>query len=371
MSHTDNTHTFPRPLVVRMGAMGDMIMLTPLLRRLYERTGMKSDLVVCGEWNRVLFAECPWVNTIYSVTSRNAPYWFNKSKQTLVGTLKQSDASRTWFMHEHLPGLYRLMDRVGFKKAHGITTQDFPRHVGEHTCAQFSRMANASTPSLPPAPTNTDTLVTELHVNAAEIAACKQWLQDKFNIDAVRDKIVLIQAGNKKTMRTGWRKGKRDRDSNVKYWPEIKWAELIKRVVAENPNTKIILCGAPSEMDLCLDIVQACADSPHRQRILQAADDLPLKRLMALATIASACISVDTGPAHLAAAFGCPLVVLFGKTDPRQFRPLGVADVKVVATTDWTCFSGTAEEWANSTRMEDIEVDAVMDAYLQLSPQKP
>jgi len=34
---------------------------------------------------------------------------------------------------------------------------------------------------------------------------------------------------------------------------------------------------------------------------------------------------VDTGPAHAAAALNCPLVVLFGKANPRRFRPVSLA----------------------------------------------
>jgi ADP-heptose:LPS heptosyltransferase len=52
------------------------------------------------------------------------------------------------------------------------------------------------------------------------------------------------------------------------------------------------------------------------------ADDLPLRRLLALLSIAHSCISVDTGPAHAAAAMNCPLVVLFGKASPALFRPI-------------------------------------------------
>jgi Glycosyltransferase family 9 (heptosyltransferase) len=43
-------------------------------------------------------------------------------------------------------------------------------------------------------------------------------------------------------------------------------------------------------------------------------------------------ISVDTGPAHVAAAIGCPLVVLFGSRHPSFYAPRGeVSSVEVVA----------------------------------------
>ncbi|MEW5297215.1 MAG: hypothetical protein WDW36_000439 [Sanguina aurantia] len=49
------------------------------------------------------------------------------------------------------------------------------------------------------------------------------------------------------------------------------------------------------------------------RRCAAATAVLPLGRLKALLEIAHSMISVDTGPAHLAAAMGCPLVVLFGE----------------------------------------------------------
>jgi len=43
-------------------------------------------------------------------------------------------------------------------------------------------------------------------------------------------------------------------------------------------------------------------------------------------------ITVDSGPAHAAAAVGCPMVVLFGKALPSLYTPWGTAqaDVKVL-----------------------------------------
>jgi heptosyltransferase-2/heptosyltransferase-3 len=51
--------------------------------------------------------------------------------------------------------------------------------------------------------------------------------------------------------------------------------------------------------------------------VATATRDLPLRRLLALGEIAHSMVSVDTGPAHLAAAGGCPLVVLYGDQSPQ------------------------------------------------------
>jgi ADP-heptose:LPS heptosyltransferase len=48
-------------------------------------------------------------------------------------------------------------------------------------------------------------------------------------------------------------------------------------------------------------------------------------RLKALLAITHSMISVDTGPAHFAAAMGCPLVVMFGSGVLSLWTPRGIA----------------------------------------------
>jgi heptosyltransferase-2/heptosyltransferase-3 len=45
---------------------------------------------------------------------------------------------------------------------------------------------------------------------------------------------------------------------------------------------------------------------------------------------ATSLVSVDTGPAHAAAALKCPTVALFGTSDPLLYRPGGVTTPAVV-----------------------------------------
>src|ERR1022692_1758116 len=54
-------------------------------------------------------------------------------------------------------------------------------------------------------------------------------------------------------------------------------------------------------------------------------------RLLALCEVAHSMISVDTGPAHVAAALGSPLVVMFGNTSPRHWLPRSVLGGRIIA----------------------------------------
>jgi heptosyltransferase-2/heptosyltransferase-3 len=88
------------------------------------------------------------------------------------------------------------------------------------------------------------------------------------------------------------------------------------------------------------------------------ADDLPVPRLVALMSRAAALISVDSGPAHVAAAVGCPQVVLFGRASPALYRPWGADGAQVEVLTG---------ELDGVASMLGIEVQAVTSAWDRLA----
>jgi heptosyltransferase-3 len=136
--------------------------------------------------------------------------------------------------------------------------------------------------------------------------------------------IVLIQAGNKRTMRLGSRRRKR----NEKYWPESHWGVVIDQVHALTPDAAIILLGVRLESALNRAILRRT----RTKAAFDAAGEVPIPRLLGLSAQALGIISVDTGPAHVAAAVGCPLVVLFGAKHPSFYAPRGeAATVEIVA----------------------------------------
>jgi ADP-heptose:LPS heptosyltransferase len=116
---------------------------------------------------------------------------------------------------------------------------------------------------------------------------------------------------------------------NNKYWPNERWAEVLRHVRLRHPDHAIVLLGTGPEYALNQEVAGLAGIAG----LHNAADDLPIPRLVALLARAAGLISVDSGPAHAAAAVGCPLVVLFGKALPSLYRPWGTAgaDVKVLS----------------------------------------
>ena len=111
------------PLVCRFGALGDMVLLTPLLRQLYQRSGLRCDVVGIGGFNRSLFAEMPYVRDVYSIDSRSAPYWFNRSQRELVTGLRHKQHRFVWVC-ETSSKSYRLLARAGITRARSINQLD-------------------------------------------------------------------------------------------------------------------------------------------------------------------------------------------------------------------------------------------------------
>jgi heptosyltransferase-2/heptosyltransferase-3 len=300
------------PLVCRFGAFGDMVLLTPLLRQLYLRSGLPCDIVAIGGWNRILFQEMPWVREVYSIDSRSAPYWFNRSQRELVRQLKHRQHRFVWVCETSRKS-YKLLARAGITRDNSVNQLDLGLVQGEHYGEKWLRMGSLNPEGFdyPQAPAQT--LDSELFVSERDTAECRDWMRAR-GLDP-NAPVVCVQAGSKRTTR----RGRADRESNSKYWHEANWAALIDRVVAHLPRAQLLLCGVPAESGMCDAVKNLCR---HPLQVHNVADDLPMRRLLALLSLAHSCISVDTGPAHAAAALNCPLVVLFGQANPARFRPI-------------------------------------------------
>ena len=263
----------------------------------------------------------PYVRDVYTIDSRSAPYWFSRSQRDLVRTLRQKRHRFVWVCETSRKS-YRLLARAGIGRSNSVNQLDLAPVAGEHYCDKWLRLGNLGPAGFDYPPLPDQSTGTQLFVSDAEKTECRQWLEAR-SLDPAAP-LVCIQAGSKRTTR----RGRATRASNSKYWPESNWAAVIDNVIEQLPGSQVMLCGVPAERDMCAAIESL---NRHAGRVHNLADDLPLRRLLALLSLAHSCISVDTGPAHAAAALGCPLVVLFGKANPARFRPISdSSEVRVI-----------------------------------------
>lgn len=317
--------TSSAPLVIRFGAFGDMVLLTPLLRMLHGRYRQPCRILGSGGWLEPLFAGHSDVAGTLALASRKRPYWLDPSQRRLVAWLRRQPPGPVYVCDDYSVGKIRwLLARAGVPEDRCVfANPDCMLQAGEHWIDRWLRFG-AMTPRAfvaTRAARASDVLdAPYLVVRPSDRADLQTWLSRH---ELAGAPLVLLQPGNKRTLKRG-RAGQLGDD---KQWPLANWTGLIHALLARDPAIKIILCGAPPEAAM-LRSIAASAGSP---RVFAAGDELPLRRLLALCECAAAMISIDTGPAQAAAALGCPLVVLYGAQPPSLWKPRSLTGSEVVA----------------------------------------
>jgi lipopolysaccharide heptosyltransferase II len=103
-----------------------------------------------------------------------------------------------------------------------------------------------------------------------------------------------------------------------KQWHLDRFADVAQRLAAEYGAT-IVLTGSDADRGM----VNEVAGALHDVRVVDVAGRLDLVQLAAVLSELDVLITGDTGPMHLGAAVGTPLVALFGPSDPRRYGPVG------------------------------------------------
>jgi ADP-heptose:LPS heptosyltransferase len=103
-----------------------------------------------------------------------------------------------------------------------------------------------------------------------------------------------------------------------KQWHLNRFAGVARRL-AESKNATIVLTGSAADRPLVDAVRQGLTGLPT----IDASGTLDLPSLAALLSRLDLFITGDTGPMHLAAAVGAPVVALFGPSNPLRYGPLG------------------------------------------------
>nr|MBV6630504.1 glycosyltransferase family 9 protein [Oceanococcus sp. HetDA_MAG_MS8] len=331
------------PIVMRFGALGDMVMLVPMLNWLAATTGAPVDIIGSGGWTKPLLSGVDSVNQLHLLSSRKTPYLFNRSQQELVQWLK-TQHPRPVIICETEPKSRWLVERAGYGPDEMFWAGDLPIQAGEHWVQRWLRLACLCYGQRwEPGIAHTYTHQGWLPASGAAREDFQQWVQARGWQQA---ELLLIQPGNKRTMR----RGRAERQSNPKFWPDDYWVAVAQWLCTQHPQAQVLFCGSPEEAEY-IDRLSAACNHP---RVHNLARDLPIPRLLALLEKAQGLISVDTGPAHAAAAAGCPTVVLFADKDPALWQP-------------YTGPAAVIPLQASSQSMADISVAEVQQAWQQLS----
>jgi heptosyltransferase-2/heptosyltransferase-3 len=343
------------PLVVRFGTLEDMVLLTPLLRLLHRRWRRPCRVMGSGRWLGPLLDGRPDVQAVLTVSNLERPYWFDGTQHDAVQRLRMQPPGAVYVCDDPATvKVRRLLRHAGVLADQcRFANPDCPLRDGEHWIDRWQRFAEMTPPAFVPGNFRADARGPAkpwLVSNAGDRADLAEWLDRRGLADA---KIILLQPGSGRARS----RGGDDSSADAECWPSANWVALIHALLADPGDFSVIVCGAPPDTALPRDL----ASSVGSPRVQVVGRDLPLRRFMALCGHAHAMISVDSGRAQVAAASGCPLIVLYGSRQPARWCPRSASGSPVLH------LGGPPAR----SRVDEVTLDEVLAAWRALRGSSP
>jgi len=299
-----------RVLIVRLGAMGDVLHAMPAVAALRaEFPEWYLGWVIEPRWAPLLQVDgaaqprsdaMPLVDAVHTAHARGwarAP--LSPQTWTAMRALRRELRAGRYDLCIDLQGAVRsaMIGRMAGTRLIGeaeprerIARLLFAERVptrGVHVIEQALEVVEAAVGRALP--------LTEPPLPRSEDAEC--WVEQ--HVGAARP-LVLINPG------AGW---------GAKRWPAERYGSVARQLAAK--GVKVIVNAGPGEEAIAAEVRVASANT--------ACDlALTLDQLIAVTRRASLVIAGDTGPLHLACALGKPVVGIFGPTDPARNGPFGV-----------------------------------------------
>jgi heptosyltransferase-2 len=279
MDHERNA-TIDRVLVIFPGALGDLICLIPTVRAIAARHPRAAVELMARMELAQFVAPRIGIARAHSIDRAEVG-------QLFVGDGAVADGAAKFFGGFGRIYSFFAADREPFRRALGpianVTFHPFAPPGDQHIATRYLRAIGASgTP-----------LDASINVTREDRAAAAAHLE---RLGLEPREFILVFPGS------GGRR---------KNWPVARFVELVGLMERRDGRALVVLGPAEAELERVV-----------RGRVATLAN-LQLREVAGLAAYARAFLGNDSGVSHLAAATGAPGVVLFGPTDPQQWRPLG------------------------------------------------
>lgn len=275
--------------------VGDAVMATPAIRALRERFQSAKLLGVMRPYVADVFCGSPWFDAIIAHDPR--------------GGGRLSDTAVSLRLRRERTGLAVLLPN-SFRSALVAWLGGCTRRIGYDRYARRWLLTDALSPGrdsdgrLSPSP------VLDAYNRLARAAGAEPTKRmELFTTpadEAAADNVwkLIAGAGPVVALNPGAAFGA------AKHWPSESFAELARRLADERGCRVLVLCG-PKERDIARGIVAAAG----RREVVGLHDTaLSLGLTKAVVRRCDLLVTTDSGPRHFAAAFGRPVVTLFGPT---------------------------------------------------------
>jgi len=327
-------------LLIKPGAVGDLLQLTPALRALKRRYPQaRVSLLLGSEAAATMFRNNPNVD------------------ETVVFDRKGEHAS--------LAGFLRLRERIGragydlvinFQrsnfKAWLLASVAFPCGVlvyrkarGRNVHAVVNHLETLAPLGIDPATADTSL---ELFLGPEEQAFAEALFREA---GLAGKTVIALNAGA---------------SNRIKCWSTDRFAALANRLVDEL-GAGIVLVGGGNERDLAEGIRAGMTSEP-----LDLVGRTSLLQLGAVLARADLLVSGDTGPLHMATAVGTPVAGLFGAIDPLRTGPVGEGHrvIRHAEVPCVPCMGRTCRHTPYLECMEKLTTDEVFAAVVEMLSER-
>jgi heptosyltransferase-2 len=338
--HPPSSILHPHRILVRgVNWLGDAVMTTPALARLRERFPEAHITLLTPEKLRDLWAHHPAVDDVIGFGSHEGLFSVSRNLRAggfdlaLVLPNSPRSALEVW--------LARIPQRVGYARPwrNWFLTQVVPTRPGhvrmrKRTPREIQELVKNSrvTPQVSGLPTSDSRRGTSdrlpasahqlheyLHLVAA-LGAKAEPIPPSLVVTAAEVQAAAQNFGLTEALTTG--KLILGLNPGAEYGPAKRWpAEKFVAVANAIPEPKHcvwLVLGGKGDQSLANQICSALR-TPHSA--LDCAGRTSLRELMALLKLCRVLLTNDTGPMHVAAALGTPVVVPFGSTSPELTGP--------------------------------------------------
>jgi heptosyltransferase-1 len=296
-----------RVLIVRLGAMGDILHALPAVAALRQaHPKWYLGWAVEPRWSALLSGNNgsqPLVDRTHLVTAKEwarSPLRLETLRQ--IGALRHSLQAERYDLCIDLQGAVRSALAGRLAGAPRMIGEDQPREWaarwlfservathGVHMIEQAVEVCDAIagerlSPVLPPLPVDCE---------------AEQWAEGVLRASAGRP-VVLLSPG------AGW---------GAKRWPAPRYGAAAAALYAR--GCTVLVNAGPQEQVIAAEVVRTSGG-------VAQAPEFTLERLIAMTRRVCLVIAGDTGPLHLACALGKPVVGIYGPTDPTRNGPFGV-----------------------------------------------
>ncbi len=276
-----------RILVVRAGALGDTLMATPVVRALAQHYPDAAIDFLCAESAAPLVELHPMVERVFTLRLRNLPYALSLEKRRLTDELQKRGYAFAVVL-ERAPRYRAIATRAGIEEIRSF--DETPFDPSRHAIENNLRAAGVSGSK------DMDFFVSREDERVAGAL-----------VEGLARPLVGLHLGY------GPRKKKSDQAQRLKGWALDNFATLAESLASDGLG--VVVTGSKEDREDARRV-------SGRAKAVNVSGQTSVRELGALIQQLDLFVSVDSGPAHMAAAVGTPLIVLWGPAILEQVRPL-------------------------------------------------